>query len=288
MSGEMILGGAGVILTALGVGLTIWAIRFAKKQGKELVRQSENLDQQTTALVEVRGSLSTQLQDLKRHADSLQKIHEALSTRYLGEFPNFNERITDQISKAKKHLRIVSDTPAYGHFSAHLNWLKYKYELESKIANKDVTIELMVLDQKHRLRELKKQLSSYETIWNDWKLQPEIKERIEQFAQKESVSSLSDLSYNEFIGALSKFDDKVLCDVFSGADTRREIFVPVPLHFWVCDDLSAVFEFPSYSDGYTAYGFETSDRNIIGSLTSIYDGYKEISRPFGEDAQYQT
>lgn len=44
---------------------------------------------------------------------------ESLSTKFIGEFPNFNKSIAQLISGAKRHVDLLFDIPGYGLVSDH-------------------------------------------------------------------------------------------------------------------------------------------------------------------------
>src|SRR5581483_10985652 len=60
-------------------------------------------------------------------------VRESLSTRFIGEFPDFLPEIGRVLDKAQSEIVIVCDFPSYGRFSKSEAWLSYGHTIEKKI-----------------------------------------------------------------------------------------------------------------------------------------------------------
>src|SRR5216684_3064260 len=63
----------------------------------------------------------------------LDAILRTQSTRHIGQFPDYIAFIAQFIAGAQKEVAILCDFPAYGSFSAHHDFLKYRQVIETKI-----------------------------------------------------------------------------------------------------------------------------------------------------------
>ena len=74
------------------------------------------------------------------------KITDSISTRYIGEFPDFIEQINDLLSEAKEEIIIMTDVLGYGMYSNPEGFHKYLSIIEKK-ASEECSIKFVVYNK---------------------------------------------------------------------------------------------------------------------------------------------
>jgi hypothetical protein len=88
------------------------------------------------------------LKELGRAVDRIQKVHDGLSTQYLGEFPAFFPKIVKVVGSAQKNLVIACDFTAYGIFLQQATSEDYFYAIKKKLTL--INIETIVMTRTNR------------------------------------------------------------------------------------------------------------------------------------------
>jgi hypothetical protein len=209
-----------------------------------------------------------QMNDARDQANRLNEIHDSLSTRYLGRFPDYLKKITEVIESAKSEIVIFCDYPAYGCFSDHENWHRYKSALVDK-PDRGVQISLTCPDKAHRSQSSHEQFASAQGSWESWKAEEKNKAKLRfLFGSKRDLTRITP---EEFLQSLEREDTLMLEELEDKIEVKQlEAFTP--LHFWVADGRSAVFAIASYSDN-VSNGFYTTDLKLIGAFYDIKARY---------------
>ena len=108
-------------------------------------------DQSWTALVRVGPTLTVlalllaalQTYQATQQGAEIREIAEAISTQYVGTFPDNLEPIAQLVASTRQSLWIVSDVPAYGHFSQPRAHAAYRGAIEDFLTpqgNKELRI----------------------------------------------------------------------------------------------------------------------------------------------------
>jgi hypothetical protein len=203
-------------------------------------------------------------------ARRLDDVQRSLSTRYIGQFPEFFQDIVSLIKTAKHEIVIFCDSPAYTCFSDHLTFLEYKHELERKAQEEEMTITFTCSGPEYRSRTAIKQFLASPLGWDERKTEPVFNKRLKYFlSSHRGAPAIDGLTAHQFLELIADTEKRTLEDTFAQAHVR-EIEVYIPLHFWLVDNIKAVFAIP---EGTVEYGFSTTDQKLISALVVMRDQY---------------
>jgi len=248
----------GIVLGVIALLLAIWHLYEIRAQAKEIRAQAKDIRSQ--------AKLS------KTHANMLDSILRSMSTRHIGQFPEYIITIANLIENAKKEIVILCDFPAYGSFSAPHDFLRYKHAIERKI-DQGVKVRLTCLSSVSRTELAHEQFSREEKMWDEWKQQPKKHELFRSLLKSHgSDISVDALSVDQFAAFLEQEDVRMLKETFTQADVLQ-IGAYIPLYFWLIDGGDAVFAIPSFSEKSTEHGFYTLDPHLIAGFLDIEARY---------------
>jgi len=206
--------------------------------------------------------------DAKRSDRRLLQIDDALSTRYLGEFPDFITSIVKLLEGAKREIIILCDVPAYGVFTDPNNWTKYKSVIEQKL-DSGITVSFICVSHERLLGLHEKRLSVLAPRWNVWRKE---NQSLLQAIYDRHILSVApgNCTPTDLIDAIAKAHQKALDDVFSRGSVSQIDSVPA-LYFWVVDGIEAVFSIPNVGQHPTEFGFTTHDPKLLEAFKGIHE-----------------
>jgi hypothetical protein len=211
------------------------------------------------------------LNKIETQVDNLKTIEKSMSTRYIGEFPDFLPEISNLILEAREQVIIFCDIPAYAYFSNNSYYNDYEHNIETiRDEYENVKIELICLDKNSRNSFYEEFLEGKK--WDSWRIKN--KEKLKKLPALESKKySFELLKKDQFIEILEEANQHMIeRGAFSSA-TTKEIETLIPIFFWIVDEKKAIFSIPSYKSGHLEYGFFTSDSRIILSLLDMKQRY---------------
>jgi len=217
------------------------------------------------------NDLRSQAELSKQHGDMLDAILRTQSTHHEGPFPDYIKYIAELIEKARKEIIILCDFPAYGSFSAHHDFVRYRQAIERKI-DEGIPVKITCLDAVSRVKLIHEQFSREEQMWEAWKVDPQNKDRLQTFVlshtDKISPESLSP----EQFATLVEDEDIQTLTTYKGADVvLTEHYIP--FYFWIVDGNRAVFAIPTFSSEAMEHGFSTLDPHLIDGFKGIMARY---------------
>ena len=118
------------------------------------------------ALIQSRES-SKQTKHLQEQYASLTLIKESLSTRYLGQFPEYLFHLAKLIDSAKSDIHIIKGNPIPAYFSAPSIWMNYHHALERK-SLEGIQINIICMDARQRDIRLIQQFPNSQQEWENW------------------------------------------------------------------------------------------------------------------------
>jgi len=182
-------------------------------------------------------------------------IHQSLSTRVVGNFPDNVPHITSLLGEAKGQILIVCDSPAYGFFSNRRAYLDYRHKLQT-LADDDVNIKMVAFDRERSIGASRAQFGSDID---------KIRE-LDSYKQYFSGTDSEPQTAEEFFEYLESKVDRER-DVF--ASLLTETNGDIPLYFWLVDGREAVFSFPTLRKRPPEVAFRTSDKWLIEIFKDI-------------------
>lgn len=144
--------------------------------------------------------------EAKAHAKALSNIADALSTKYIGAYPEYMMSISDMLSKAKNEIIIVCSLPIHGIYNAHDSWLKMKHVLEKALSpDSDIIVSCVFADKNNRASLIANQYLDVKSKWEEWLLMPENQRKIQKYLNMFSKGvSVSELSFDDLIALFEK------------------------------------------------------------------------------------
>lgn len=206
----------------------------------------------------------------RKQTESLERIQESVSTRYIGKINDYFPLVINEVQKAEKSITILCDFPAYGYFSAHNKFNKYRLAIRDKIDSKSIDVSLMCLDKAGRADSNLKVLSITSDNWEDWKRNQKHRNSLQELGY--NSEDINKLPLKEFLNKLESIDQEMLRVYFEGADIE-EFNATLPFDFWLIDGERAIFAFSTYSGDASQYGFFTLDEKLISAFGEIRDRY---------------
>jgi len=225
-------------------------------------------------------TLSAAQKRLDKVTVDLTKVLETLPTHPLYEFPSYMSDIADLVAKAKRHILVCCDQPAYGSFSARESFAKYAAAVQQHMQD-GKHISLRCLNQHERRENTKVQFSRFQPQekWNLFKKDKETELRAylrtHDYYQRHhpeiAVPDFDHIQYEDFIDLLVAENTLTLDSVFEATDAKSEMKKKPPLYFWYVDD-TMIFVVSS-DDRRTENGFYTRDRDLIRSFLHLTEDY---------------
>jgi hypothetical protein len=210
----------------------------------------------------------------------LGEIRQSLSTRYIGQFPDYIPEVVDLIKTANKEILIAYGQVTFGLFSWREQWLEYRTALEQKL-QEGITVDLLCLDDTQRKTHQMEQFSLDKMPWDQKINDAQFKERLQILEKHYSTKNVAHLDRDAFLAVLEDEQKRVLNNEFRTA-IITEIDVPFAMHAWVVDSRRAIFTVPNFAEGPSELGFSTSDVGLIKAIESIHLRYKNrrvVPRP---------
>jgi len=191
------------------------------------------------------------------------EIVKNLSTQYIGEFPDFLPRMTNELESARKSIYIAKDFPGYGIYSNHRAYLKYRNVLQQKRED-NIEIKMIVLNEERRgeLHDLQFLHVGFEQL--------KISDNFQNFLGWSGRDPESINNKEEFKTALTEEQKGTLERDLRGIDIKQ-IDERIPVYLWIVDDMCAMLSFPSLAGGAVEGAFFTKDGKLITRLKNIFD-----------------
>lgn len=186
----------------------------------------------------------------------LRGIHESLSTRVVGNFPDNVSEITDLLGAAKGQVVVVCDSPAYGFFSNRKAYLDYRHKLQT-LVDDGVEIKMVTFDRERSIEASRAQFGE------DIGKIRELDAYKQHFIEAEGAQPRTAEEFFEYLESKVDREREVFANVL--AETNGSI----PLYFWIVDGREAVFSFPTLRKQPPEVAFRTSDKWLIEIFKDI-------------------
>jgi hypothetical protein len=158
-----------------------------------------------------------QYRDAKSQTSKLLSISDALSTKYLGRFPEYFPELARIITRAKHEILILSIFPTHGVFRAPENWLHVKHAIESALSRK-VHVSCVFSNPANRRAFLENQFAKEKLDWANWKAQSEYVGRLKQLKQRiKGSDDIQNLTFEEFLDLWESACVEALRSTYAGA-----------------------------------------------------------------------
>jgi hypothetical protein len=256
---------AAMVVLGFVIGVSLWfvhgvdhglavAIAFGLPTFIFAVHQFRDAHQTIHGLRSLSDRLEVAVSGLTGRLDhDVRRLEQELSTRRLGEAPDFMADVARLIQEAKDgEIIIFCDFPAYTVVIGPSEYKNYVHAIKAR--KKGVQVKLMCADKDGR-QDLAREFYGSHTS-----------ELESQFRTVE-----------DFLHFVNDKNAHALDDPFGDAD-KCEISRVMPLHFWIVGD-RAIFSLQRYTErGAHEVGFQTRDRSLVKSLRGIFEHYAKLER----------
>lgn len=210
---------------------------------------------------------------IRKTDDTLIRVRETLSTRYLSNFPAFMPDIVNLVRDARESVVIFCDIPGYGVFSDPANAGLYYDLIEQKRRQQNFRLELTCMDRKSRQAYIQEQFKMYD--FEAWMLDPLSRQRLQNFAASRGIDVATLKTPALLVAAILDADDETFRHTFLGKGVQSPS--PMPIYFWIADNKTAIFAIPALVPGTIEYGFATSDKELISAFLHMKRRYDEAA-----------
>jgi hypothetical protein len=254
--------GIDAVLAVIAVLVGVVALAFASKQYFDARATLVSLQESTSYLNGVTRSLND--------------VQQSISTRTVGDFPDFLEEIVKMLEGAKKEIWICCDLPGYGMISSPELFSRYLEQIQIKSLR--IPIHL-VTSIRPWIDDLRRRIN--EVGWNAYSREYEVGVQGLMDQYHPGLESIADLSCERYVERLEEAQEKIVRSL--DPDTRKidvtDTGSIVPMQFWVVDGTDAVFALARYTKQAREVGFRTSDRGLIHALIGICSKYRDQEPP---------
>jgi hypothetical protein len=210
-----------------------------------------------------------------KQTKKLSSISDSLSTRYLGEFPEYLPQIANMLLRAKQDISIVCAISCHGVFTSPDGWLFIKQAIETALGiNNKINVSCVFTD-KHIIRSISKnQYQEAFSNWKNWCLNHDNMIKIQHFVNKfGSDQQIEKLSIEDFLDLIEKAATETSRTTYKGAKIIEVNFRP-PLYMWIVDGKEAIISIPTTVPNYCAQAFYTTDARLLTALINMYNEYQ--------------
>jgi hypothetical protein len=229
-------------------------------------------DLQTTAT-----SLTVLQTDLHATARTIGEIETAISTAFVGQWPDFVTEIVETIEGAKSTIVILCDHPTYGIFSVPDKFDKYIETLRTKAVH--IPVQMMWLETELRKRLRRDQFGSivkpHWDLWRDKNKENIVRllDRRQKFFPNSPSIDTKSISRPELVSVLDEMDLFFMENFLRDVDKLPEVTFTTPIYFWIADGLRAVVALVPAGPSAREIAFRTSDPNLIEALQGIWSRF---------------
>lgn len=219
-------------------------------------------------------SARRQTRDLARMAADLAVVGERLSTRYLGEAPDYYPEVKGVVDRAKTDLQVSCTLPAIGFFNYYEAWLGLKSALES--ASLRIKVRCVFGTSESQLHLLREQFREARSDWDSWRANAENAAKLDKFRHRfgnDTDITTPEALFSTMAAALNEIRKATYydADVIETASRMR-------MFAWVADSKEAVFVIPAFAPKYVAYAFWTRDSRLINALVTNHQEHRELDQ----------
>ena len=144
-------------------------------------------------------------------------VRESLSTRFIGEFPDYLPELARVLDKAQSEIVIVCDFPSYGRFSKSEASLAYSHVIEKKI-EAGVRVLFVCMTPEARMAFSRKQFFDKPPSDREWQAKrrmPKFQIKVQALLKRRNPEAdLSALTFDAFVAMLEQDDLDALAKTF--------------------------------------------------------------------------
>ena len=217
-----------------------------------------------------------------RQARALLLISNALSTKYLGTFPEYMPYVGNLIERAKRELLIICTMPTHGVFSVHEMWLSMKHAIEmALLPDHKVMVSCVFANAATRRTFLEAQFRVAKADWSTWRSNPANASRLQYFLKKFGRGGdIQELTFDGFLNLFDSAANEEFTTTYKGAEVLEVNYRP-PLYMWVVDGKEAIFGISTTTPSYIAEAFWTADARLINALINMHRDCRQWAQRHG-------
>jgi hypothetical protein len=214
------------------------------------------------------------LREGTRHTSRLEFVANSLSTRYVGQFPDYLEDAVTVLESARCQIRILVWMPGPAFFSQPTTFVRYNQAIERKARDPGVNVQLICLNGRLRHERLTIQFQQgSEDEWSLWR--EENASRLEIFLRQDDDLVPQHIAFGTFVERNAFHQSQVLDYLRRCGVTTIEVDQNITVQAWIADDTQAIFSIHS-STSRSSYGLYTSDPRLVAALISMTEHYSTL------------
>jgi len=212
---------------------------------------------------------------LQQNSHSHDRISHSITTRFLGEMPDYLGAITKIVKESQHEIDICCSSITHGILSDHIAWTDFRFAIADRL-NHGIKVRIIAGNEEVRRLIHRSQFEQAYNDWGEWLRQSSpLVSRTRQFINHYSTITALEChtpeTFKKDVLALSR---QAIHEWFKIAEIT-EIDNYVPVYYWIVDGTQAVFAIGSIASRSTIQGFLTSDLGLITSLQRIKDSYSQ-------------
>lgn len=269
----------------LALGISGIALLFAIVQRMDAQRTithvggiAERIQLVSSGLQETATNLTAIQVGLDKTTRTLGEIETAISTVFVGEWPEFMSVIAETVRSAEHELVILCDHPGYGVFSTPEDFDEYLVAIRTKAPRIPVKMMWMEGSLRETLRRNQFGPGSIPN-WNRWRTEHRkqvvrVLERWQEYFPGEtSPSDATSISREAFEALLDAIHAFLIEHRFRDVVRMPDMALNMPMYFWIADGRRAVVALVPAGPSAREIGFRTSDPNLISALQGIWNRF---------------
>ena len=250
--------------TILGI-LSIVALCYAIISDKKVNKILNKIDAQIINISGISKNLSLISDNLSYISTNLTDISENLSTRYVGNFPDNMNEITQLISRTKRKLTILSDVPAYGQYSNPEDFSKYSLAINELLLPLN-NIQVHIISGSKAIRTMSRSVQFRNRSFEEIEKSDKYIKYFKVFKQIAPPKTKDIGGFFEWIDERNRHFEEDFKD--KGAYIF-EMPNEISSHIWLSDDREAIFTFYNSLQDSNEVSFYTKDKRIIDILLTV-------------------
>ncbi len=249
-------------------------------------------------LKSLESGLSTQIDEVGKLKVQFGDIKDALSTQYIGVFPDYLPYIQHNIAHATSHIRLMCDFVGHGSFSDPPRWNPIREELQralkgldslgmnkmgavTKHHDREVIVDLVFANDKEQMKLLLKEFRPFRND-GEWtrmlvgNAYPEVSALVKSWPSIPRTEEWKQQRFQhwnriKFLECFEQEEKSIHSELewMDGPLRSVKSDSSLPFYLWIQDEAEAIFAFPTHGESdvrqklVVATAFLTKDQNIV-------------------------
>lgn len=263
------------LLTRVAEILTPVALLLAIFQTYQAKRQND--DAKADAAI-ARTQAEAQAGKIEDQSAKLKSLIDALSTKYVGEFPHYLDEVVGLIGRTEDELLVLSTLPLIGAVNAPKPWMDILHALDGCLRRgRRTRVKAVFANPRVRTDFFRTMFPVALHDWERWIGDPENRRKVDDFVDRYPFTGPIETA-EAYFAALEAAAVDVLDRNYRGAEIR-EMAAPSMMSLWIADGHEAVLAIRTFAARNDSHAFATSDPQLVRALATIHAEYMAQAEP---------